>query len=249
MLLLLALACAPEPPPAAAPADGLAVAQAMALADPDLALGLLGGLTDQLRTTGCEPAAFSDGEGLREVWSACPEGADAGEVERYDDGASGWLEATGLRLVEGVGRPVLRLDGAAEHALEEDEVTGQVRLGRLDLNAALCSDDLCGPEWDEETDLLHVDLSWTLVPDDDPQRRDVLLTGTLVTPELGPTLVEGAWTVDPALCEVEPMGGKLLLRADQGHAVLFNGADACDGCGEWLVDGERIGAVCVEPGV
>lgn len=246
--LLLLLACAPEPwQPAAPELDEYAVGQTLGLLDPGFAMELLHGMPELLSLDDCEPATFDDGEGLRETWTACPGGEQQGAVERYEDRNMAWLEAAGLQLQDIDGTSLIRMDGAVEYTLEEDE-QGLARIARLDLAASLCTEDLCDPQ-DEER--LHLDLGWTLVPDGgvaphEAPRSDMLLSGTLMSPSLGPALVEGSWSVDAQRCDIEPVSGLVLLRAEQTHAFEFNGDAACDGCAVWTLDGEDQGTLCPE---
>jgi hypothetical protein len=225
VFFMLALGCAPEATlDAAPPLDEQALEKALLLVQPDQALTLLDGLVRAVDQATCPVDRFEDGLGLREVWSACPGGDVLGSVDRYEDDQLAWIEVRRLAWIEG--GEVFRMDGAVEHMVEDDTAT-------LELAATIC-----GPGWGTCADPVQVDLSWTLV--DRGAAEDVLVTGTLSTFELGPTEVEGTWSVATG-CD-QPQDGLLLLEGEQVHAFRFD--EDCDGCAAWTADGAGLGAFC-----
>ncbi len=225
LFFTLALGCAPEVTlDAAPPLDEQALETALILVQPDRALTLLDGLVRGVDQATCPVDRFMDGQGVREVWAACPGGDTLGAVDRYEDEQLAWVEVRRLAWIED--GEIFRMDGAVEHLAEDDIAT-------IELAATIC-----GPGWGSCVDPVQVDLSWTLV--DRGAREDVLVTGTLSTLELGPAEVEGTWSVSPG-CD-QPQGGLLLLEGEQVHAFRFD--EDCDGCSAWTADGAGLGAFC-----
>lgn len=220
-MVILLLACVTElgSPESAAPLaqDEAEVTEALRRVDHEQALRVLDGLLDRLESADCPVLHFSDGDGQRQLWTAC--GDDAGTVERYEDAGLAWIEVSGL-VVDG-----LVMDGAIEHVVFDE-------LSTLEWAATFCEGDCSDP--------VQVDLSWTLV--DDADGMDVLVSGTLATAALGPVAVEGTWHLEPARCDGWPASGLLLVEGAHTHALRFDAA--CDGCAEWGVDGTQIGSYC-----
>lgn len=214
-MVLLLLACAPvvAPDTPSQLPDEAAVESVVELIAPGTALELLDTLMGDLPD--CEPASFEDGVGLRETWT-CP--TFDGTVDRYEDEDLVWMEVNGLLLES------FRMDGAIELVVED-------RVSTLELAATLCGDD-----WSDCDEPIQADLTWTLIETD--VGLDVLVTGTLVTPELGPTLVEGSLELDEA-CEL-PASGLLLLEGREVHTLRYQDCD----CADWALDGETIGSFC-----
>ncbi len=214
-MVLLLLACAPQlaPQDAAPLPDEAAVDAVVQLIEPATALVLLDTLMGELPD--CEPARFEDGAGLRETWT-CP--TFDGTVDRYEDEDLVWMEVNGLLLES------FRMDGAIELVVED-------RVSTLELAATLCGDD-----WADCEEPIQADLTWTLIEQE--ATLEVLVTGTLVTPELGPTHIEGSLELDEA-CEL-PAEGLLLLEGREVHTLRY---DDCD-CADWSLDGEAVGAFC-----
>ena len=163
----------------------------------------------------CEPARFEDGAGLRESWT-CP--SVAGTVDRYEDAELVWMEVSGLALDD------FQMDGAIELVIEDSVST-------LELAATFCGD-----AWSDCDEPIQADMRWTLV--DTAEGQQVVLRGTLVTPELGPTLVEGHLSVDPD-CD-QPAEGVVVV---EGHRIQEFRSSDCD-CAAWSVDGEHVGTFC-----
>ena len=231
-MVLLLLACAPTAPIESAPAlDEAAVAKVLELSRPDAALSLLDGLTRQIDRSSCPVEVFEDGEGLREVWGACPGGEHLGGVDRYEDGSMAWMEARRVGVFED--GQAFRMDGAVEHVIDEE-------LATLEMAATVCGSDWRGVGWGDCAEPVQVDLSWTVLTRDG--RDEVLVSGTLATSELGPLEVEGTWTLDPEACESEPVRGLLQVEGERVQAFDFDGP--CDGCSAWSVDGASLGDFC-----
>lgn len=225
--MLLLLACAPTAPIESVPAlDDAAVAKVLELSRVDAALGLLDGTTRRVDQSTCPVDAFGDGDGIREVWSACPGSEHLGSVDRYEDGSMAWMEVRRLAIIdEG---SAFRMDGAVEHIVDEE-------LQTIEMAATLCGDG-----WADCAEPVQVDLSWTILSRDG--RDEVLVSGTLATSELGPLEVEGSWTVDLDVCESEPVRGLLQIEGARVQAFEFDGP--CDGCSSWSVDGAALGDFC-----
>ena len=223
--LLLVLACAPEQPLDVGPTlDEQALSKALELVQPEPALMLLDSLAEGVDEPTCPVDRFEDGAGLRELWSACPGGDTLGAIDRYEDEQLAWIEVRRLAWIED--GEVFRMDGAVEHLVDQD--SAQIELAAT----------VCGPGWGSCVDPVQLDLSWTLV--DRGGSEDVLVTGTLSTAELGPTEVEGTWSITRG-CE-QPQDGLLLLEGEQVHAFRFD--EGCDGCAAWTLDGEALGSFC-----
>lgn len=226
-MVLLLLACAPTAEFEGTPAlDEAAVAKVLELSRPDAALSLLDGMTRRVDQAICPVEVFEDGEGVREVWSACPGGDHLGGVDRYEDPSMAWMEARRLAVVDQ--GEVFRMDGAVEHVVDEE-------LASIEMAATLC-----GEGWADCAEPVQVDLSWTVLSRDN--RDEILVSGTLATAELGPLEVEGTWTIDPSECESEPVRGLLQIEGERVQAFDFDGA--CDGCAAWSVDGASLGDFC-----
>lgn len=226
-MLLALLACATTPSDSDVQAfDDEAVAKVLELSRPDAALGLLDGMTRTVDSELCPVDVFDDGDGLREVWASCPGGAHLGSLDRYEDDGMAWLEARRIAVVHG--DEAFRMDGAVEHVVDEELTT-------LEMAATLCGDG-----WGDCAEPLQVDLSWTILARDDVD--EVLVSGTLMSPDLGPVELEGTWTLDAADCPSEPVRGLLQVEGARVQAFEFDGA--CDGCAAWSVDGEDLGAFC-----
>lgn len=228
LLFSLLFACVPEPAWTESEqpdVDELAMDQLLSLADPATALSMLDGLTLDLdQASSCEVARFPDGQGERETWSACP--GELGTVERYEDNEIAWMEVSHLALPGG-----FRMDGAIERSLDGE-------LASLEMAATLCGSELADCEAP-----VQVDLSWNLV-NLAPGRIEVLVTGTVVTSELGPVAVEGSYLVDAQRCDEQPVEGLLLLEGEETWTFRFDGA--CDDCAELSVDGSPAGSLCLD---
>ena len=214
-MLLLLLACAPvtAPPVDAPEADEAGLQAALELTEPSVALALLDHLMAELPD--CEPARFEDGVGLRETWT-CP--SVAGTVDRYEDEELVWMEVSGLVLED------FQMDGAIELVVEDGVAT-------LELAATFC-----GEAWSDCEEPIQADMRWTLI--DAEAGQQIVLRGTIVTPELGPALVEGNLLLDED-CD-QPADGVLVL---EGHRVQEFRSSDCD-CAAWSVDGEPVGTFC-----
>ncbi len=213
-MLLLLLACAPVGVPTEAlVVDEAGVQEALDLTAPSVAMDLLDNLLTELPN--CDPASFEDGQGLRETWTCPP---TPGTVDRYEDEELVWMEASGLLLDD------FRMDGAIELVIEDSVST-------LEMAATIC-----GEGWSDCDEPVQTDLTWTLIESE--PLLEVLVTGTLVTPDLGPTLVEGSLVLDDA-CD-QPLEGLLLLEGSKVQAFRYQDCD----CADWSVDGDPIGSFC-----
>lgn len=230
-MLFALLACATAPSDDAVETfDDVAVAKVLELARPDAALSLLDGMARTVDSELCPVDVFDDGEGLREVWSACPGNPHLGSLDRYEDDGMAWLEARRVAVIHGAdgAEQAFRMDGAIEHVVDEELTT-------LEMAATLCGDG-----WGDCAEPLQVDLSWTILSHEGVD--EVLVSGTLMSPDLGPVELEGTWTEDAADCPSEPVRGLLQVEGERVQAFDFDGA--CDGCATWSVDGEDLGDFC-----
>lgn len=226
-MLFALLACANTPSDASVEAfDDAAVAKVLELSRPDAALALLDGMPRSVDSQRCPVDAFDDGEGVREVWASCPDAPHLGSLDRYEDDSMAWLEARRVAIVHS--DEAFRMDGAIEHVVDEELTT-------LEMAATLCGDG-----WGDCAEPLQVDLSWTILRLDGVD--EVLVSGTLMSPDLGPIEIEGTWTEDLADCASEPVRGLLQVEGARVQAFDFDGA--CDGCASWSVDGEPLGDFC-----
>ena len=155
-----------------------------------------------------------------------------GRLERYAGGGAAWIASEGF-TVRRDGGLVFALSGAVE--LQE-----QGELALLDAAATWCG--AAGPACADGP--VPVDLAFTIFPlSGYPGAYDGTVTGA-VGASSGVATVEGAWSVDQSACPVEPASGTFALRAEQRHALVMDGATACDACAAWTVDGMAAPAWC-----
>lgn len=155
-----------------------------------------------------------------------------GTVERFDGPNAAWIVGNNFRLQKDL-ETTFMLDGA---------VTLHVS-GDLWLVEAAAS--VCGLEnWGCPNGTLGLDLSFTLYPAHGfPNDYDTTVSG-VVAAHSTPLTVDGAWSIDSELCEIEPVTGLLTVSQGDHHSFTLNGAFACDGCGDWQVQGQPTPGLC-----
>ena len=104
---------------------------------------------------------------------------------------------------------------------------------------------LCGLEsWECTDGVLGVDLSFSVYPAQGfPHDYDTTVSGVIATNST-PVTVDGAWSTDTSRCEIEAANGMFTVSQGEHHALTLNGALACDGCGEWQVQGQPTPGLC-----
>jgi hypothetical protein len=155
-----------------------------------------------------------------------------GSIERFDGPNAAWVVGDNFRLQKEQ-EIMFMLDGA---------VTLHVS-GDLWLVEAAAS--LCGIEnWMCTDGFLGLDLSFTLYPAQSfPNDYDTTVSGVIATNST-PLTVDGAWSIDSERCEIEPVTGLLTVSQGEHHSFTLNGAFACDGCGDWQVQGQPTPGLC-----
>ncbi|MAY79390.1 MAG: hypothetical protein CL930_01230 [Deltaproteobacteria bacterium] len=155
-----------------------------------------------------------------------------GDLERFDGPNAAWVVGNNFRLQKEQ-ETTFMIDGA---------VTLHVS-GNLWLVEAAAS--VCGLEnWMCTDGFLGLDLSFTLYPAQGfPNDYDTTVSGVVAT-NSSPLTVDGAWSINSELCEVEPVTGLLTVSQGDHHSFTLNGAFACDGCGDWQVQGQPTPGLC-----
>ncbi len=173
---------------------------------------------------------------VTEAWSSACDFGPGVEL----DGSLTWTHGPDGAVLVG-DRAVLRRDGVVELALDGAiELLEQGDLLLVDAAASWCGPG--GPACD--ADALTVDLSFSLFPADGyPTAYDVTVSGVVGTVD-SLVSVEGVWSVDDAACPEEPANGVVALRSGERHALELDGAERCDGCAGWSVQGLRAPAWC-----
>lgn len=173
---------------------------------------------------------------ITEVWSS----ACAFQVGVELEGTLTWTHGPDGAVLVG-DRVVIRRDGVVEFALDGAiELLEQGDLLLLDAAASWCGPG--GPACD--ADALTVDLSFSLFPAQGyPAAYDVTVSGAVGTAD-ALVSVDGVWSVDDAACSDEPANGVVALRSGERHALELDGAERCDGCAGWSVQGLRAPAWC-----
>lgn len=103
---------------------------------------------------------------------------------------------------------------------------------------------LCGVHTSCRDGLVGLDLRYGLRLEDDGLIADVAVRGVIGLDGREPASIDGAWRLDPRLCAPEPVDGLLALQSDQRQSIELDGADACDGCATWTVQGTAASAWC-----
>jgi len=155
-----------------------------------------------------------------------------GEIERFDGPDGTWLAGNSFQLQQGEDT-LFMLDGAIEITVSGD-------LWLIDAAASVCGTD----HWACTDGLLGLDLAFTIYPAAlFPQDYDTTVSGALATEDATFTL-DGAWSVDETECGIEPTRGMLSVQQGRHHALTLNGADSCDGCLDWQVQGQPTPGLC-----
>ncbi len=77
-----------------------------------------------------------------------------------------------------------------------------------------------------------------------PQNYHHTLSGTLFSPT--PHGFEGSWEINAQLCEIEPSSGAFGAQRVKRHDLMFDGANKCDHCAQWMLQGEERAEFCLE---
>jgi hypothetical protein len=77
-----------------------------------------------------------------------------------------------------------------------------------------------------------------------PQKYHHTISGTLFSPT--PHGFEGSWEINSQLCEIEPSAGAFEAQRVKRHDLLFDGAQKCDHCARWMLQGEERAEFCLE---
>lgn len=159
-----------------------------------------------------------------------------GRLERFDGPGAAWIASEGF-TVRRAGRLVFALSGAVELQEQGELVLVDASTTWCGGGGPLCAD---GP--------VPVDLAFTIFPlSGYPQAYDGTVTGAVGASQ-GVATIEGAWSVDLAACPIEPASGIFAVRADGRHALVMDGATACDACAAWTVDGRSAPDWCTVAG-
>ena len=178
----------------------------------------------------------SDPGTLKELWTGGCTSENGlrfeGELERFDGPDGAWIAGKSFRI-EQASDPVFMLDGAIEISVSGD-------LWLIDAAAALCGTE----HWSCSEGLLGLDLAFTIYPAAFfPQDYDATVSGAFATEDATYTL-DGAWSIDEGICGIEPASGMLSVQQGRHHALTLNGAERCDGCLGWQVQGQPTPGLC-----
>lgn len=233
--LCLALGCAPVEETAAPPADPGPVGDAWRAVQPEGLLDLVES-TDAAVPQGltCPAIDFVDGE---EVWLGGCAMLDGtlveGRLTRSRDVDTTWLVGESFAVTRPDGHVDLFLDGAI--AVQDDGA-----LLAMDVAATTC-----GAHVDCDDGAVSLDLRYALLlPDDEPLAADASVRGFVAVGDREPVAVEGAWRVDGATCDLEPVDGIFAVQGERRQTLEHDGADRCDGCAAWTVQGQDAPAWC-----
>ena len=227
--------CADVPPVTAVPPDAGVVTDALIGAQPEPLVDLVEDTAAFLPLDAGCPTVELDGD--RERFSggcALADGTEVlGSLTRYDDGDAAWLAGDGFALRQD-GETTLFFDGAVELQREGDLLYVEAATTMCGAGSLDCADGV-----------VRLDLSFTLFPVGNyPASYDATVSGVVSVAGEAPIAVEGAWSIDGAACENEPASGIFALRRGEAHALELDGADACDGCAAWAVQGVSAGSFC-----
>lgn len=155
-----------------------------------------------------------------------------GVLERFDGPDTAWLTGHNFRLEQN-GQLVFGLDGAIE-------ITAIDSLWLVDAAASVCG----LRNWSCSEGFLGLDLTSTIFPAASfPENYDITVSGAVAT-DANTLTLDGAWSVDQSICELEPTSGMLSVRLGEHHAIELDGAIACDGCASWQVQGQPAPGLC-----
>ena len=155
-----------------------------------------------------------------------------GRLEHYEGPDGLWLIGSDFQVFE-ADTLVFGLDGAIE-------VTPSGSLWLVDVAAALCGTQ----SWTCDDGVLALDLSYTVFPAAGfPDDYDTTVSGTVATERASMTL-DGAWSIDRAQCASEPVSGMVSIQRGEHHALTHDGAQSCDGCAGWQVQGQATDGLC-----
>lgn len=193
------------------------------------------GLVDT--SSGCPLVTAVEQEGgTMELWEGdCvqPDGTRIeGQLRWFDGHSTAWASAEGFAVIGPEGL-IYSLDGAVE-------IQGEDALWLAEANATACAGQTCS------TGLIAVDLSYTIFPAEGyPQDYDLTVSGVVAgAEESGTIMIEGAWSIDDAACESEPVQGLVAVKRGAHQTLHLDGASACDTCADWVVQGRVVPAFC-----
>ena len=155
-----------------------------------------------------------------------------GTIERFDGPDGAWISGNGFRTHDG-NEAVFMLDGAIEVSASGD-------LWLIDAAAAVCGTE----HWACSAGSLSLDLAFTIYPAAlFPQDYDATVSGAFGTDD-GTYTLDGAWSIDESICGIEATSGLLTVQQGRLHALTLNGAEHCDGCLGWQVQGQPAPGLC-----
>ena len=220
-------------------ADPTPVSEAMRILDPGPLVDLVHRPADSLKLGGACPQVVALDAGMNathERWVGdcmTDEGAAVfGTLERYDGPNLAWVTGSEFRI-EQAGEVVFALDGAVE-------LTDIDALWLMDVAISVCG----LADWRCEDGMVGMDLTSTLFPSSGfPDDYDATVSGAIAT-ERSTMTVDGAWSVNADFCAIEPARGALTVRHGDLHVLTLDGAQACDACGLWEVQGQPMPGLC-----
>lgn len=220
-------------------ADPTPVSEAMRVLDPGPLVDLVHRPGDAIKADEACPRVVSLDAGTsatHERWiGGCmtDDGAAVfGTLERFDGPNLAWVTGSEFRI-EQAGDVIFALDGAVE-------LTDVDALWLMDVSVSICG----LAEWRCEDGMIGMDLTSTLFPSSGfPDDYDATLSGAIATDRSTMT-VEGAWSMRADFCAIEPTHGALTIRQGDLHVLTLDGAQDCDACGLWEVQGQPMPGLC-----
>lgn len=179
-------------------------------------------------------------DGALETWTGGCALSDGtlieGSLSRYDSEDGAWIAASAF-AVRAATETVFALDGAIEVQSEGALLFVDAAAESCGLGDMACED---GPA--------TVDLAFTLYPLSTwPYAYDATLSGVIALPGRPPADVGASWTQDAARCGAEPTSGLFAVRDEVYHTLEWDGAERCDACATWMVQGVETGQLCGLP--
>jgi hypothetical protein len=124
------------------------------------------------------------------------------------------------------------------------ELTRVDNLLQLDVSMQACG--AMGPSCADtrSTPTVGLDLDYSIYPIDTfPERYSVSVSGA-VDGEDRFVSIEGAWQADHSRCDAEPTEGSVVLGTLPRQLLTLEGAEQCDGCVLWQVEGIDVEPLC-----
>ena len=220
-------------------ADPTPVSEAMRILDPGPLVDLVHRPADSIRVGEDCPQVVTLDAGLNathERWLGdcmTDDGAAVfGTLERFDGPNLAWITGTEFR-VEQSGETVFALDGAVE-------LTDVDALWLMDVSVSICG----LADWQCADGMIGMDLTSSLFPSSGfPDDYDATVSGAIATDRSTMT-VDGAWSMNANFCAIEPTQGALTIRHGDLHVLTLDGAQDCDACGLWEVQGQPMPELC-----